>query len=204
MIPTFRHYLETADLERVYELLRERHALLASGDSTPGYRKVITSMLAMPPSPPPDANPITVEAYEELGEHYHHVSLRNVSFVEPPAGLKPWGCNKGEAPPEGHYDANADCYAPAFAIGFCPRAELVDRPVVVEPEALAPERVLAEILWEITFYGFDDAQVESTFRRLEEDVEASVEAQAVAGGGTEADGGTAVAGDDPPDDIGYL
>ena len=204
MTQTLRHYLETADLELVYELLRERHTLLASGDSTPGYRNVIHSMLALPPSPPPDANPITVEAYDELGEHYHHVSLRNISFVDPPAGLKPWGCNKVEAPPEGHYDANADCYAPAFAIGFCPRAELVDRPVVVEPEVLAPEKVLAEILWEITFYGFDDAQVESTFRRLEEDVEASVEAEAATGGVAGADGGKTAAADDPPDDIGCL
>jgi hypothetical protein len=170
---TLRDYLQQTNHEEVYRQLREQHAKADLKDSTKGYVKVVTALLALPVSQPPDANPITIENYKEGEETYYHVGLRNLTFVEPPKGLEPWGCQKGEKAPEGHFNVNDDRYSPSFGIGLSPRNTLIDREMLIEAPELKdnPVRALAELLWEITFYGFDDKEIEAVCTDLKKTVD---------------------------------
>ena len=165
---TFRDCLKSAQLEGVLAALAARHKAGDLPARTEAYRSVVESLLALPASVPPDANPIIVLVGGEEGCDAH---LRNLQHVAPPEGLQPWGCDEGEAPPEGFYNANDSRYSASFGMGLTPRVELIDRPLLVEGPEIPLEQVAAELLWEVTFYGFRDEEVAGTLSELKKTVE---------------------------------
>jgi hypothetical protein len=165
---TFRDCLKGARLEGVLDALAG-HKDGDLPERAEAYRSVIAALLALPPSPPPDANPIVVAFGGGGGCDAH---LRNLQHVAPPEGLQPWGCDEGETPPEGFYNANDSRYSACFGMGLTPRTELIDRPVLVEAgTAVSTEQIAAELLWETTFYGFGDEEVAGTLSELKKTVE---------------------------------
>lgn len=136
-------------------------------DVSEGYAEVLSELEVKPPTPP--HYPILLTRYEatkeeiEAGlehEPYIDVSLLNPNFREPPAGLEPYHSND-ESVPAGHYNANADCYQKVFSMGFAPWDSVIDAPVWLADERvyeLAPtvEHIVAQILWELTFYSYSE------------------------------------------------
>jgi hypothetical protein len=88
---------------------------------------------------------------------YIDVCFLNNRYVAPPKYAKPWG---GKNPPKGHYNCNLSKYNKVFAMGFTAWSKLIDTPIVNEAE-LSSEELAAEILWELTFYGWTEKRVNS-------------------------------------------
>jgi hypothetical protein len=83
--------------------------------------------------------------------------------VAPPKGAKPWG---GKNPPKGHYNCNLSKHNRVFAMGFVPWSKLIDTPVI-NKAGFSNEQLLAEILWEFTFYGWTEKRVEKRIDEIE-------------------------------------
>jgi hypothetical protein len=98
-------------------------------------------------------------SYDE--EKYIDVCLLNPKYIAPAKGLKPWG---GKNPPEGHYNVNLNKYNHYFAMGGTSWSELIDTPIINETKC-SLEQMVAEILWEFTFYGWTE---EKTDKKMEE------------------------------------
>lgn len=163
-------------------------------DTSEGYREVIATMLAYPPTKP--SHPLYLHYFPE--DHYFvekgidtepdpecvHVNLLNEEYVgEPPADLKPWGCSKGETPPEGHYDCNASCYQRVFGMGDIGWDEIIDAPILFSDEAnvrrMLPTdlAIAAEVMNEATWYGFQEEQRQSFWRKITDQRDAYYEAK---------------------------
>ncbi len=88
--------------------------------------------------------------------------LLNPKAVAPPKGAKPWG---GANAPRGYYNCNLNRYNHYFALGGTRWSKLIDTCVVNEAR-LPPHAVLAEILWELTFFGWKEAENEKKWKEL--------------------------------------
>lgn len=129
------------------------------------YKHVIDELLALPPSPPYKF-PIHISKSVmdvllepgEVAEEYIDVAMINPNFVEPPEELKPWGCREGENAPEGFYNVNDEKHNKYFGFGLSPWSHIIDTEIVIEVPHLAPFELLAEILWELTFYGWSETK----------------------------------------------
>lgn len=97
------------------------------------------------------------ESFEGVDESYYSVNLLNTKYEEPPKNHAPWG---GTNPPVGHYNINLSKYNKYFAVIGTPWNNLIDADVIVDSSAIdtniTNEQMIAEILWEITFYGFSE------------------------------------------------
>jgi hypothetical protein len=104
--------------------------------------------------------PILVKMSEDLFDKhlYPDVCFLNHRYVAPPKGYKPWGGNKN-MPPK-HYNCNLNKYNKIFAIGITPWSKIIDTPIINEC-GFSNEQLLAEILWEFTFYGWTEKKVET-------------------------------------------
>ena len=89
---------------------------------------------------------------------YIDVSLTNPNFEHlPDYSLKPWGGSSDSKNdcPDGYYNVNYDGYQKFFAVGNVNWGEFSNMEVV--SEIGVPDHVIAaEILWELTFYGFSE------------------------------------------------
>jgi hypothetical protein len=138
------------------------------------YAPVIEELLSKPKVKPykyPILVNVSRDPFNE--EEYVEVCLLNLNYKIPPKGLKPWGCKKGECPPEGHYNANDDNYSKYFAFGWdVPWSKIIDTPVVVEGKAQKISRwgILGEILWELTFYGWTESKVTKNLRDIDKQI----------------------------------
>lgn len=99
--------------------------------SLPGYRNVISELMGMSSSPA-DGSTITVVRYP-AGE-----------FTDKPC----W------------YVGGEDADGSEWSLSFVPWADLLEREVRVKNCDLTPAQMLAHVLWEITFYGFNSEDVE--------------------------------------------
>jgi len=105
------------------------------------------------------------------GEKYIHVSLINPKYVEDPdPSLRVWGGNSEDRNDckEGSYNCNWVGYQKYFAPGPTWN-EFIESEIIIDKtcEHLTEVEVLAEILWEITFYGSTQEKVEEFFNALE-------------------------------------
>jgi hypothetical protein len=80
---------------------------------------------------------------------------------------------KFEGIPDEEYDINDDRYQKYFAMGFTPWNELLSLDVTVREcmKHLTPEEICAELLWEITFYGFTEEKMMEEKAELDRRIE---------------------------------
>lgn len=124
----------------------------------------VVAELVRKPIVPPYAMPFivawchdAVADEREPSERYVDVTLLNIAYEAPLKGLRPWGCAKNEAPPEGYYNINDSRHSKYFSLTFMKWSELIDTPVLDE-SGLLPHQILAEILWELTFSGWTEEE----------------------------------------------
>lgn len=113
---------------------------------------------------------------DEKADPYIEVVLLNEKFVAPAKGLKPWGCRKGEKPPKGYYNVNDNKHSKYFAFGWEPWSKIVDTPIILEDKAkkLSDVAVVAEILWELTFYGWTEKSCEDKKNDITESMDKAI------------------------------
>jgi len=160
---TLRETLMAVDLEKVYKLINKKDKYHKPSptleQTTEAYQPVVKELLHKPRT---KAHALTwlVEEYQNPGEKikYIGVCFLNTKYVEPPKGAKPWG---GKNPPKGHYNCNLNKYNRTFAVGFTPWSKVIDTPVAITAPKCSLEQAVAEILWEMTFYGWSEERVNS-------------------------------------------
>lgn len=169
---TLRELIASCNLKDVYIKLHEKH-IIANGksvfeDCMAAYRDVIIKLMMKPLKKV--SNSIHVSYIkdtwpDENPEMYHHVCLLNNKYEEPPQGKNPWYANN---PPIGYYNANLNKYTKFYALMGMDWISLINANVVVEESAYDTknEILLAEILWEISFYGFTEKKVEEFVKKL--------------------------------------
>lgn len=160
---TFRQLLEENSVDNILAALAE----IEEDGKTDGYVEVIEELLALPVNNDEKIHPfiVTMCGPDEINdEAFVDVSIKNLDYEgERPEGLRPWGGkpdDKHDAP-EGYYNINYDNYHQCFGILFQDRKELIDAPVIDEV-GLSDVELVAQILWEITFYGFTEDQLKET------------------------------------------
>lgn len=163
---TLRETLQSVNLEEVYRLINEKDQDYIAECDRPSmeetrnsYSKVVEELLSKPSVPPADKIQWLVHEEKDWydGHIYINVCFLNLNYEAPAEGLKPWG-GDGETPvPEGCFDCNADKHNEKFAVGFSSWSETIDTPVIIKV-ACSLEKAVAELLWELTFYGWSEAK----------------------------------------------
>lgn len=167
---TLREALQSVNLPQVYKLIYkkdlqnvaacDRHTLEECNAS---YERVVKELLSKPKTKAytmpwlvrTSTDPFTKKKYVE-------VCFLNPKYVAPAKGLKPWG---GKNPPKGCYNINLNKHNRIFASGFTPWRKVIDTPIVIEAKCSITKAV-AEILWEMTFYGWTDASVKNKVEEI--------------------------------------
>lgn len=161
---TLREAIQKVDTAKVFKYIHKKDSKYAAKCDRPSFKQVeasylpvITELLSKPPAKPyklPWLVKISHDPFDKKA--YVDVCFLNPKYVEPPKGAKPWGCkSKKDIPPKGHYNCNDDKYNQTFAAGWVPWSKIIDTPIVNET-TLPLDTMVAEILWEITFYGWSE------------------------------------------------
>jgi len=165
---TLRQALQTVDLNKVYKIINDKdQSYVAECDRTPievtvkSYSAVINELLGKPKVKAQKMPWVVREAVDFFDKKkYPDVCFLNKSYVAPKKGLKPWGGKRGEKVPKGYYNANLSKHSKYFAAGMTPWSKVIDTPIVNEA-GYSLEKIVAEILWEMTFYGWTEKKVEN-------------------------------------------
>jgi hypothetical protein len=161
-------YIYTKHVDNVY--VRENATLKQVEKS---YSLVIDELLSKPIVIPYEF-PIVVKTGKDMIDKtsFVDVCLKNLKFVAPKKGLKPWGCVDGQLPPNGHYDINNTCHNKYISLDTVPWSEIIDTNVIVEKNSnhLKLHEIVAEIIWEITFYGLSEKSQSFRIKRLEKEL----------------------------------
>jgi hypothetical protein len=176
---TLRQALLTADLDEVYRLINVKDngfEPVGKGPSLEQTREayigVVKELLNKPKVRAAKMPWLIQESTDPFdGRTYPDVCFLNRAYVAPKAGLKPWGCTNGKKAPKGHYDCNAHKHQRTYAAGFTPWSKVIDTPIIIEAD-YDLEKVVCEILWEITFYGWteelNNKNIDKLKKRLDE------------------------------------
>jgi hypothetical protein len=176
---TFRELLKTADLDKTYQHINDkdnsyvRKTPILLSTTSLAYSKVVKELLSKKKT-----NPFKYKIFVDESEDWYdkqkyiQVSLLNPRYVEPPAGLKPWGGGPGQKIPEGYYNCNAVKHNRLFAFGPVKWSEIIDTPVINNIK-YSNEKILAEILWELTFYGWTEKKVNNTLNNITKSINRS-------------------------------
>ena len=179
-ISALRELFVSCNLMSVYTILYHKHAasMYALQKNSPSfdeymtaYKNVIVQMMLKPIKKSKSAMPLYVsyqkEVFEGNDESYYSVSFLNLKYEEPPKDCKPWG---GSNHPEGYYNCNLNKYNKFFAVVGNNWTQLVNSTVMVDQSALdtniTNEQLVAEILWEITFYGYSEKKADQFVKNL--------------------------------------
>jgi hypothetical protein len=176
---TFRQLLSSSNRESIFNYLVEKDSTYACEADRPthevvsrNYTHVIEELLDIENSESIDT-PLYVDKKTDCFDPkivYVDVTLKNLNYVAPSEGLKAWGCENGGDPPEGYYDCNADKHQEFFAISFVEWNKLIDTEVILGDNVkdMPIDSIVAEILWELTFYGWTQKQQKEEDARLKE------------------------------------
>jgi len=179
-LSTLRELFVSCNLMSVYTILYHKHtafmhALQKDSPSfeeyTTVFKNVIVQMMLKPIKKSKSAMPLYVSyqinTIEGNDESYYFVSFLNLKYVEPPKDCKPWG---GSNHPEGYYNCNLNKYNKFFAVVGNNWTQLVNSTVIVDQSALdaniTNEQLVAEILWEITFYGYSEKKSDQVLKNI--------------------------------------
>jgi hypothetical protein len=175
-----RELVVSCNLMSVYTILYHKHAASTHAfqknspsfdEYTTAYKNVIVQMMLKPIKKSKSAMPLYVsyqkEVFEGNDESYYSVSFLNLKYEEPPKDCKPWGGNNH---PEGYYNCNLNKYNKFFAVVGNNWTQLINSTVMVDQSALdtniTNEQLIAEILWEITFYGYSEKKADQFVKNL--------------------------------------
>jgi len=106
---------------------------------------------------------------------YIDASLLNLDFEgHPDRSLEAWGGKSEDKNdcPEGCYNCNYEGYQEYYGIGNTSWGSLLNSEIV-DTLNLSNENLLAEILWEITFYGFEEKEQTEFWDMLKDRAEES-------------------------------
>jgi hypothetical protein len=179
---TLREVLQNAIPNKIYRYIHKKDSKYAAKCDRPtfkqveqSYMHVIKELLSKPKAKPyklPWLVQISHDPFDN--KSYVDVCFSNPDYVEPPKGAKPWGCNsKKDIPPKGHYNCNDDKYNKTFAAGWVPWSKVIDTPIINETE-LPLETMVAEILWEMTFYGWSEEKTEVHVKEIKGKIKESL------------------------------
>ena len=158
---TLREALQTVDFGAVYSYIynkdNETTKKVEFKTVESQYNPVVKELLELP-KVKPSSKPILVKVTKGWeGDLYTDVCLLNKSYVKPTKGLKPYGAKKGKKIPKGCYNVNLSKYNQYFSISFTPWSEIIDTPIINKTK-LPLVSVIGEILWELTFYGWNQKE----------------------------------------------
>jgi hypothetical protein len=173
---TLRELIKTADLELVFNHINDKDNGYITEEKVPikrtvdAYSKVVKELLSKK-KVRPYVYKIVVNELKEVhdGEMYIDVCLLNPRYVAPTPGLKPWGGKRGEKIPKGYYNCNLTKHNDRFAIGAIGWSKLIDTHII-NKTIYSDERILAEILWELTFYGWSEKKVKNTWKDIDKKI----------------------------------
>lgn len=167
---TLRGLLEECDNDAVLASLDRKLATGIMDDKHRAlYRAALDELRAIPPTAP--THPILLSVWWNDGtgpqDDVIDVGLWNPGYVPPPEGLTPKYGLRGKPAPAGRYDAEADIHHQHFGMGLTPWSEVIDATIWIDHARvmeLCPTLadVLAEVVWELTFYGLSSAAVSET------------------------------------------
>lgn len=173
-----RELLRRCALDEVFQKLYQRHhpdeRTVNPAKLTKlrrAYGKVVRKLLKLPKSKP--AYTIAVHRVYELPDRkgmrsaYHTCSFVNPNYTPPPRGKKPWHGRSEDKDdhPKRCYNASYEGYQRYFGVELEPWEDFVDAEVLC-PKTIAAETAVAIVLWEITFFGFDNKQAISEMKAL--------------------------------------
>lgn len=148
---TLRDLIDQCDEGDVIAAL-DRKANSTDGPTTQErYSAVIDELWHLPPTKP--GLPIFLD---------HHWDEDYVTYID----VALWNTAWTPAPPGG--DPHCEAHSQVLGMGLTPWSELIDAAIYVSDldviHDLCPTLpdVLAEVLWELTFYGWSDADVQAT------------------------------------------
>lgn len=159
---TLREALMAVDLEKVYKHINKKDRGMEPKKNAPtleqtteAYTRVVKELLSKPRVRKYSMSILVQESVDWFDKHkYADVCLLNHRYVAPPKGAKPWGGNK--FPKKGkYYNCNLSKHNRTFAFGWTPWSKIIDTPIVNEAGYELSKQV-AEILWEMTFYGWTE------------------------------------------------
>ena len=171
---TLRNALLSAELDKVYLLINERDndSSMPTREKIPltytesAYSKVVAELLGKRRVKKYHMNWFIEEIPDIFdGIKYAHVCFLNTKYVAPKTGLKPWGGSTGKKMPRGYYNCNANKHNKHFGCGFTPWSKLIDTPII-NAAGFSMERVVAEILWELTFYGWTESKMKRKVKEI--------------------------------------
>jgi len=171
---TLRELLERVNLSMVYEYIHKKDCENEYRKNTPvikqvidAYSSVVTELLSKPKVNPYYMSWLVKKEKDFFDKTpYIDVCFLNPKYVAPKKGLKPWGCEKGEKPPPGHYDCNCGKHNRTYAAGFVPWSKIIDTPVIIKNN-ISYIQAVAELLWELTFYGWTEKKVNVNVKEIE-------------------------------------
>ena len=171
---TLREALQQANFDEVCKLINKKDSKNVAKCDRPtleqtrlAYKKVICELLSKPKTRSYTMHWLVQDNTDPFDKKpYVDVCFLNPKYVEPPKGTKPWG---GKNPPVGHYNCNLNKYNRTFAAGFTPWSKIIDTPIVNEGN-YSLNQLVAEILWEITFYGWTEEKVEENVNIIQEKI----------------------------------
>ena len=157
---TLREYLMAIDFGKVFAIINKKDNKDVTFDNRitiektrKAYSKVIRALFRCPTTRAYKYSWLIQESIDPLDKSkYVDVCFLNPNYIMPKKGLKPWGCKRGQKPPSGYYDCNNNKHNRTFAAGWTPWSKIIDTPIVNDMN-YPLEKVVAEILWEMTFYG---------------------------------------------------
>jgi hypothetical protein len=117
---------------------------------------------------------IIVDLNTRTGEPFIDINMNNPDFVElPDYSLSPWGGNDDDKTdcPLGYYNVNWKGYIKRYGLGATPFENLVFNDIEVTEQALEflsgnIHSIMAEVVYELTVYGFTKEDRQSLFDML--------------------------------------
>jgi len=111
------------------------------------------------------------DSFDEESKEYIDVSLKNQNYNPPPTNALPWGGNGKDPIPEGFYDANDINAHEYLGFGDTSWVECVNAEVITECK-VDIDTIVAEVLWELTFYGFEEDSSANFMKEMNEKFDA--------------------------------
>jgi hypothetical protein len=172
---TLRTLLMTVNLDEVYRLINEKDSTNIAACDRPtmemtvkSYTHVVKELLSKPKVKKYSMPFCVCETKDFLdGTLYADVHMLNTKYVAPKKGLKPWGGQRGKPIPKGHYDCNANKHNKRFACGMEPWSKIIDNEIINETK-YSLEKIAAEMLWELTFYGWSEESHKTSVNALKD------------------------------------
>lgn len=161
--------------EKVYQHLfnrdKETYTMGKTIDITKtrkGYGHVMNELLSKKEAKPYKYPICVKDTIDPFDKHtYLDVCLLNPGYEKPAKGLKWWGGKPGSNKvPAGHYNINLEKHSQWFSFMSTPWSKIIDTKIIIKAKKVEFHEVLAHILWELTFDGWTEKDVDKNTKKL--------------------------------------